>query len=273
VSRTCGGPRTLVEKPLFGSKSAAAKSWLTTRPATGIFDQNGFERLTELPPFGLLRTAFAFCRAHFCRSDSHVSDCMSAKSIDFAAGTWSQPLCEAVATSADSAACYRRSMFEDFSIRSKQIVFAARFKAGERGADMIDTDDLPVGMILEDQGLLENVFPSLGEGHGPLLNPAEPHTPFFSARVAGDLLGDLKKSVRQSQPVPLNREIPLSSSLARVFDAAKALAVRFRCGHVEPLHLLAAVVKENAGEGAKLLERSGITQERVLSALRPTENE
>jgi hypothetical protein len=52
-------------------------------------------------------------------------------------------------------------MFDDFSSRSKQIVFAARFKAGERGASMIDTDDFLVGLVLEDQGMLEKEFFSL----------------------------------------------------------------------------------------------------------------
>jgi hypothetical protein len=50
-------------------------------------------------------------------------------------------------------------MIDDFSARARQITFAARFKAGERGAKMIDIDDFLVGLVLEDQGLLvESVF-------------------------------------------------------------------------------------------------------------------
>jgi len=166
--------------------------------------------------------------------------------------------------------CYRGPMFEGFSVRSKQIVFTARFKAGERGANTIETDDLLVAVILEDQGLLEGAFSSLIEREGRLVEEAEPHIPFFSARVAGHLLSDLKRSLWQSQPVPLSTDLPISSSLEQVFDSAKALQARFRNSHIEPLHLLAAIQKENSAEGAKLLERSGITQEQVLSALGAT---
>ena len=53
-------------------------------------------------------------------------------------------------------------MLGDFSLRSRQIVFAARLKAGERGASMIDTDDFLVGLVLEDQGMLEKeIFSSI----------------------------------------------------------------------------------------------------------------
>ena len=45
-------------------------------------------------------------------------------------------------------------MFDNFSTRARQLVFAARFKAGERGAAVVDTDDFFVGLVLEDQGLL-----------------------------------------------------------------------------------------------------------------------
>jgi hypothetical protein len=45
-------------------------------------------------------------------------------------------------------------MIDNFSTRARQITFAARFKAGERGAKMIDIDDFLVSMVLEDQGLL-----------------------------------------------------------------------------------------------------------------------
>ena len=55
-------------------------------------------------------------------------------------------------------------MFDDFSTRARQLVFAARFKAGERGAAVVDTDDLLLGLVLEDQGLLlKSLFPDVKE--------------------------------------------------------------------------------------------------------------
>lgn len=153
-------------------------------------------------------------------------------------------------------------------MRARQIVFAARFKAGERGASMIDTDDFLVGLALEDQGMLEKeIFSSIFEGQGTPVNKAPPHIPFFSSKVAEDLLANLGKNLPQSQPVALTTEVPLSISLERVFDSAKALQTRFRHSQVEPLHLLAAMFTEEESQTVKLLRSSGITREKVLLAL------
>jgi hypothetical protein len=58
-------------------------------------------------------------------------------------------------------------MLDNFSTRAIHIVFGARFKAGERGASAIDTDDLLVGFVLEAQGMLQKtVFSTSFEGQG-----------------------------------------------------------------------------------------------------------
>jgi hypothetical protein len=120
-------------------------------------------------------------------------------------------------------------MFDNFSTRARQIVFAARFKAGERGANMIDTDDFLVGLVLEDQGMLEkNICSRFFEGQGTSVNRAQSHIPFFSSKVAEDLLANLRKTLPQSRPIALSTELPLSPSLARVFDSAQAVQARFQ---------------------------------------------
>jgi len=157
-------------------------------------------------------------------------------------------------------------MFDKFSTRARQLVFAARFKAGERGAAVVDTDDFLVGLILDDQGLLlQSLFPDVEEN--AFVGKGLPHVPFFSHKLAEDLLIKLEKSLPRSQPIPETTEIPLSSSLERVFDLAKDLQPQFRHSHMEPLHFLAAILKEDSSEGAKLLQRSGVTLENVLSEL------
>jgi hypothetical protein len=160
-------------------------------------------------------------------------------------------------------------MFDDFSPRSTQIVFAARLKAGERGASTIDTDDFLVGLVLEDQGMLEReILSSIFEGQGTAVNKAQSHIPFFSEKVAEGLLANLKKALPRSRPVALNTELPLSASLEGVFDSAKAVQARFQHNQVEPLHLLAAVLTEKASQSVKLLQDCGITLEMVLLTLR-----
>lgn len=159
-------------------------------------------------------------------------------------------------------------MFETFSERGRHVIFATRVKAGERGGDALDIADLLVGLILEDQGMLATaVFPKLGGTTGALYRPST-HTPFFSSTQAQELLASLEKLLPQSQPVPTTAEIPISPSLKRAIDSAKALQTSLQHSAVEPLHLLAAALAEESSPGAQLLRDAGVTEEKVLLALR-----
>jgi ATP-dependent Clp protease ATP-binding subunit ClpA len=101
----------------------------------------------------------------------------------------------------------------------------------------------------------------------------QPHRPFFSSEIVEDLLANLEKNLPQSQPIALTTEVRLSTSLERVFNSAKTLQSRFKHSQIEPLHLLAAILAEESSQGARLLQRFGITQEKVLLTLGgPVEN-
>ena len=43
------------------------------------------------------------------------------------------------------------AMFEDYSTRSKMVLFLTRLESGARGAEVLDLDDLFAGLIIEDQ--------------------------------------------------------------------------------------------------------------------------
>ena len=128
-------------------------------------------------------------------------------------------------------------MFERFSARSMQVVFAARFKAGGRGANTIDISNLLVSLILEDQGLsLTKQFLSRSSVRGgELLSGVPIHAKLFSSDVAQGLLADLNTNQIQSKPIPTTSELPLSTSLGKVFQSAQALQVQVQHGEVEPL--------------------------------------
>jgi ATP-dependent Clp protease ATP-binding subunit ClpA len=158
-------------------------------------------------------------------------------------------------------------MFDRFSTRARQLLFAACFGVGERGAAVVDTDDFLIGLFMEDQGLLlKNLFPYAEKN--AFVERGQSHVPFFSQELAEDLTPKLQKSLLRSQPIPETTDMPLSSSLERVFDLAKELQQQFRHGQMEPLHFLAAILKEDSSQGAKLLRSSGVTLENVLSELR-----
>jgi hypothetical protein len=157
-------------------------------------------------------------------------------------------------------------MFDSFSLRSTRIVFAARIKAGERGAGTIDIDDLLVGLVLEDQGLEKGLFGNLQEGTVHFVNQAPLHAPFFSPEIANDFLAKIEGILPTSAPVGTSKEIPLSSAAVHAFNSAEEMQTRFRHSQIEPLHLLAALLAEES-QGVMLLHDSGITQEKVLRTL------
>jgi hypothetical protein len=115
-------------------------------------------------------------------------------------------------------------MFDVFSIRARQIVFAARFKAGERGATSIDVDDFLLGIILEDQGLLgENLLPALQGQVGSLGTPVNEtpfRAPFFSQEAAKNLVARIEAGFTAAKPISLMTEKPLSSALERALGSA-----------------------------------------------------
>ena len=168
---------------------------------------------------------------------------------------------------------YCSPMFDTFSMRARRVVFAARVKAGERGADNIGIDDFLLGLILEDQdmigSLMETSFP---DSHQEEIivskSPAEAHIRFFDPEIASELLIQIGNLLPQSSPISLTTEIPLSSDLKRVFDEADNFRKVLHHDRIEPLHLLVLILREKPTEGAELLQKAGITGERVLQTLR-----
>ena len=147
-------------------------------------------------------------------------------------------------------------MFDSFSLRSRQIVFAARVKAGERGANMIDIDDVLVGLILEDEGMLEmleeGLFPKLREGRVHLVNEAPLHIPFFSPEIANDFLAKIEGILPRAEPVGTSTEIPLSSAVVHAFNSAEEIHTRFGHSHE------AAVVSEFSESSSPTLRERGL---------------
>ena len=136
---------------------------------------------------------------------------------------------------------------------------------------MIDIDDVLVGLILEDEGMLEmleeGLFPKLREGRVHLVNEAPLHIPFFSPEIANDFLAKIEGILPRAEPVGTSTEIPLSSAVVHAFNSAEEIHTRFGHSQIEPLHLLAALLREESSQGVKLLHDSGITQEKVLLKL------
>ena len=156
-----------------------------------------------------------------------------------------------------------------FSARARQVVFAARLKAGQRGGGMIDVGDLLLGMVLEDQGMMGNLLSNAQEGLGPTTAlPLPSHSPFFPTGTASELMTRIEELLPKSEPIGHTVEVPLSPELQYAFDGAKDLQNMFRHEQIGPLHLLAAVLADESSQYTKLLQNVGITKAQVLKKLK-----
>jgi Clp amino terminal domain, pathogenicity island component len=154
-----------------------------------------------------------------------------------------------------------------------QVVLAARYNAGQRGANVIELGDLLLGMVLEDNGMMGNLVSKMCGEQGPTsVLPLPSHTPFFPADAAGELLTRIENLLPQSEPIAHTIELPLSPDVGHVFVGAKDAQSMFHHKQIQPLHLLAAVLARDSGQHVKLLQEVGITKELVVERLRTTES-
>src|SRR6266705_2195538 len=82
------------------------------------------------------------------------------------------------------------------------------------------------------------------------------------ARVASDVKAQLDRL-----PKVYGAETYLGSRLRRLLDAASTEMERLKDEYLSTEHLLLAIVDEANGEGARILQRAGVTREKILEAL------
>src|ERR1700724_942702 len=81
-------------------------------------------------------------------------------------------------------------------------------------------------------------------------------------RVASDVKAQLDR-----MPKVYGAETYLGSRLRRLLDAASTEMERLKDEYLSTEHLLLAIVEESNSEGAKVLQRHGVTREKLLQAL------
>jgi ATP-dependent Clp protease ATP-binding subunit ClpA len=156
------------------------------------------------------------------------------------------------------------TVFDQFSDRSRLVVFLARKDAGRRGAATLEVAHLLEALVREDQGEVGPRFP------GALAPSAamSPQEPYFSAEVASEILLRLEEILPpQSKPVPDSTDMPTSAALDLTFTEAMELAKQLHHGRIEPLHLLMAVLSQEP-RAAEIVKQLGVSKEAVLAAIR-----
>jgi ATP-dependent Clp protease ATP-binding subunit ClpA len=172
------------------------------------------------------------------------------------------------------------AMFEDFSERARRIVFFSRRVAGRRGASTIEVEYLIEALILEDQADYAQVL-SEGNVSRTAVARVAPHRPFFTAEVAAEIQRGLEPlMLSKAKPLPESVDMPVSDAGQRLIIAAKNLCEELRGeqsssqvheGHVQPLHMLAAALSDEASAIAEVLKRAGIAKEAAIAAIKTVE--
>ena len=177
------------------------------------------------------------------------------------------------------------------SARTASVLITMMREAQQRGAASMEVNDLIFALIAEDQApnaplLFDETPPGVLLLNEYLSRPTSDleHEPFFSPRVAVTVLIKLNAIFPRSNRIPPDTSIPTSAALERVFRVAQNIPNEFHQNQVEidsgtpnrpprrylavvPLHLLAAALREPC-EGTKMLQEAGITEGKVLQAIR-----
>jgi len=158
-------------------------------------------------------------------------------------------------------------VFQGYSERARQAIFLARLMAGQRGSSILDMPDLVAALVAEDQGeflkRISVIRPELSSS-----TAIKRHKPFLTSGTATKLRTEIEGSMVHSDPIPSDTDIPASDSVKRTFKEATTLAEGEEWREVQPLHLLAAALRDETGGVASILRRAGVTEGAILKALR-----
>jgi ATP-dependent Clp protease ATP-binding subunit ClpC len=139
------------------------------------------------------------------------------------------------------------TVIEEFSGKSKRIVFFARYEASQLGGEAIEPEHLLLAIIKEDPGLLERLFPQ-GEASLALMRTT------IETTMRGEPKGD--SSI----------DLPLSRKAKTVLNIAAQEAEVSGDEPVTPKHLLLGLLLEKESLAANLLRDHGVTAESIKRA-------
>jgi ribosomal protein S18 acetylase RimI-like enzyme len=147
--------------------------------------------------------------------------------------------------------------FAKFSHPARMVVFFARMKAGARGAEAIEVNDLVDGFIAVDQG--ESAFPDQ-----PLAKPVSGFFPsrFLKPEVAVALRESIRVRSVGGAPLPDGKEMLLAETGKSILISAHECA---RGSQITPLHILKAIAPEGISmeDIDRAINSAGITPQPI----------
>ena len=138
--------------------------------------------------------------------------------------------------------------FDKFTIKSQELIQKSQSLASQNNHQQIEPEHLLSAMLKEADGIAPAILQKLGV------------SPAAMERELEEALGRLPK-------VSGAGEVYISTRTKGVLDAAFAEADRMKDQYVGIEHLLLGIADEKGGTAARILARSGLTQNAVLKAL------
>jgi ATP-dependent Clp protease ATP-binding subunit ClpC len=133
-------------------------------------------------------------------------------------------------------------MFERYTEKARRAIFFARYEASQHGTRYIETPSLLLGILRENQGLVDRSFPAGVEDY---------------ARLVADVVALFPEG---AEKIPTTVDLPLNQLAKRALTLAADEADRLHHKAIEPLHLLCGLLSAGGPETA-CLKSYGITLE------------
>jgi len=138
-------------------------------------------------------------------------------------------------------------MFERYTEKARRVIFFARLEASNFGTPQIETEQLLLGLVHEDLGLI-NLF---------VTPPATDET--FRELV--------RSHAPQGPAIPTSTDLPLSNECKRILAYTAEEADGLGHKHIGTEHLLLGMIREQGCFAARLLRERGADIDRIRGKL------
>ncbi len=136
-------------------------------------------------------------------------------------------------------------MFQRFSEKAINVILFAQKESRRLGHDFVDTEQILLGLIVEDTGVAAQTLKSLGVN-------------LIEARIEVEIvIGRKLESV--------GTEIPFTPRAKRVLELAVTETDQLGDKEIDTEHLLLGLVSEGGGLGVRVLEKFGVSFSQVYS--------
>jgi ATP-dependent Clp protease ATP-binding subunit ClpA len=128
-------------------------------------------------------------------------------------------------------------MFERYTERARRVIFFARYEASQFGSHAIETEHLLIGLLREDQNLVNR---------------------FLLDEKGESIRAEIEARATLREKVPTSIDMPLSEECRRILAYATEEAVRLNHLHIGTEHLLLGILREEKCMAAEILRGHGL---------------